>query len=385
MNHKIVSGILGAILVVLGIFGASYLIENKKKPKSVVQKVIKTVYVDTVANGEVPVIINANGTIVAKRRIELFSEVQGVFVSSAKLFKEGQTYRKGEVLMRINDEEFSASVQSQKSILVNLITGVLPDLRLDYPEAFPAWEQYLRQFDMSKVTPELPDPASQQVKNFLIGRGVYASYYNLKNLEQRLAKHIIRAPFDGVLTEASVNEGTLIRGGQKLGEFIDPSIYEVEVAVNKSFAPYLKEGEEVLLHNLEHTDSWTGTVSRVNGKIDQATQTITAFVEVTAEELKEGMYLEADIHARDVQDAFLMERSLLVDQSRVFGVRDTVLEMMPVQPVFFSEKHVIVKGLKEGALVLSKAVPGAYPGMVIKVAGTSEEAISEANLNPSVQ
>jgi multidrug efflux pump subunit AcrA (membrane-fusion protein) len=180
-----------------------------------------------------------------------------------------------------------------------------------------------------------------------------------------------------VLTEAQVNEGTLIRAGQRLGEFIDPSIYEVEVAVNKSFAPYLKAGEEVELANMENTASWKGKVSRVNGKIDQATQTITAYVEVTAPEIKEGMYLQANIHARDVDDAYQIERSLLVDRSRVFAVKDTVLELLPVKPVFYSEKHVIVKGLKDGAMVLSKAVPGAYPGMVIKVADADLNTVAQ--------
>lgn len=385
MNHKVVSAVLGLILVALGVFGASYLISNKKKPESVVQKVVKTVYVDTVENGEVPVIINANGTLVAKRRIELFSEVQGVFLTTSKLFKEGQNYKRGEALLRIDEEEFFASVQSQKSNLVNLVTGIMPDLRLDYPEAYPAWEKYLQNFDMGATTPALPEPESVQVKNFLIGRGIYASYYNLKNLEKRLSKHTIRAPFDGILTEALVNEGTLVRNGQKLGEFIDPSVYEVEVAVNKSFAPYLKEGEEVLLNNLENTTSWKGTVSRVNGKIDQATQTITAFVEVSSEDLKEGMYLEAHIHARDAKNAFRLERSLLVDQSRVYAVKDSVLELLPVKPVFFSEKHVIVEGLKDGAVILSKSVPGAYPGMVVKVSETDDLSMSETNLNVAAQ
>ena len=385
MNHKYVSAILGVALIALGGYGAYYLISNKKKPESIVQKVVKTVYVDTVENGDVPVMINANGTLVAKRRIELFSEVQGVFLNSAKLFKEGQAYRKGEVLLRIDDEEFYASVQSQKSTLINLITGIMPDLRLDYPEAFPVWEAYLEDFDMNGVTPELPEPSSVQVKNFLIGRGVYAAYFNLKNLEKRLSKHLIRAPFDGILTESLVNEGTLIRNGQKLGEFIDPSVYEVEVSVNKSFAPYLKEGEEVLLNNLDNTESWKGTVSRVNGKIDQATQTITAYVEVRSEELKEGMYLEAHIHARDAKNAYQIERSLLVDQSRVYGVKDTILQLLPVKPVFFSDKHVIVEGLKDGAMVLSRSVPGAYPGMVVKVSADRDVTMNEDNANSAAQ
>ncbi|WP_224485470.1 efflux RND transporter periplasmic adaptor subunit [Robertkochia aurantiaca] len=367
--RKVVLAILGVLLIVLGVFVAQYLINSKKRPQSQVRRVVKTVFVDTVQNGEVPIVINANGNLMAKRRIELFSEVQGVFLNSAKLFKEGQRYRKGELLLRINDEEFYASVQSQKSNLVNLITGIMPDLRLDYPEAFPAWQEYIQNFEMNSLTKPLPEPSSPQVKNFLTGRGIYTAYYNLKNLENRLSKHNIRAPFNGILTEALVNEGTLIRNGQKLGEFIDPEVYELEVAVNKSYAPYLKVGEEVQLSDLENINTWTGTVARVNGKIDQDTQTITAFIEVSDSMLKEGMYLEARIHARDADDAYEVDRSLLVDQSQLYAVRDTILELVDVNPVYFSEKHAIVKGIPDGTRVLKRSVPGAYPGMVVKVAG----------------
>ena len=54
---------------------------------------------------------------------------------------------------------------------------------------------------------------------------------------------MISAPFSGILTEALVTEGTLIRNGQKLGEFIDPSDYEMEVNISKSYANLLKVGE----------------------------------------------------------------------------------------------------------------------------------------------
>jgi len=38
-----------------------------------------------------------------------------------------------------------------------------------------------------------------------------------------------------------------------------------------------------------------------------------------------------------------------------------------VSPIFFNEKTVIVQGLENGQKLVSKAVPGAYAGMEVKI------------------
>jgi len=48
-----------------------------------------------------------------------------------------------------------------------------------------------------------------------------------------------------------VTEGTLVRNGQKLGDFIDTSSYEIEVAISNTYAGLLKVGEEVVLNSLD--------------------------------------------------------------------------------------------------------------------------------------
>ena len=215
--------------------------------------------------------------------------------------------------------------------------------------------------------PPLPETSSENVKYFVTGRGVYSSYYNLKNLEQRLGKYSIYAPFDGILTEALVTKGTLIRQGQKLGEFINTSVFEVELAIGKTFSDLLKLGENVELSLPQSSKTYTGTVSRVNGRIDPATQTIQVFVEVKGEDLKEGMYLEAQLEAREQPNAIKISRKLLVDESEIYIVRDSVLDIIPVQPVHFSPKEVVVQGVPDGTKILSKSIPGAYAGMLVKV------------------
>ena len=270
MNARsIILAILGLVLIAGAYFGAEKIVANKKKPKPRVDKVVKNVFVEEVRNRTIPITVPANGNLLAKRRIELYSEVQGIFKNTGRAFKSGENYQKGAVLVRLDASEYYASVQSAKSNLYNLITSIMPDLRLDYPEAFSKWQGYLNRFDMANSTPNLPIVTSEREKFFITGRNIYSTFFNVKNLEERLEKFTIKAPFNGVLIEALVTEGTLIRSGQKLGEFIDPSIYEVEVSVPADLAELLKVGAQVTLTNLGKTATYEGKKIRVNASLDQ--------------------------------------------------------------------------------------------------------------------
>lgn len=369
---------IGVLLVVGAYFAAGAIIANKKKPKPTVEKVVKTVYVKTVSNSMIPIIIPANGTISAKNKLELFAENQGIFRGSSHDFKAGQAYRRGQTLISLDAAEFNASVLSAKSEFYNLVTSIMPDLRLDYPDTFPVWDSYLKIFDVQKSVPELPTVSNEKAAYFITGRGIHSSYYNIKNLEQRLGKYNIYAPFTGVLTEALVTKGTLIRQGQKLGEFIDPSVYEVELAIENEFSDLLKLGESVNLKTTAGEKIYVGKVSRINGKIEQASQTVKVFVEVKGDDLKEGMFLEAQLDARGEENAINVSRKLLVNESQLFIVRDSVLDLISVRPVYFSKKDVVLKDVPDGTTILAKPISGAYTGMLVKTINESSETSSSA-------
>jgi multidrug efflux pump subunit AcrA (membrane-fusion protein) len=243
----------------------------------------------------------------------------------------------------------------------------MPDLRLDYPEFFSKWQDYLTSFDMTKPTPALPEMTSEKEKFFISGRGILTSYYNVKNLEQRLSKYRISAPFSGVLTETLVTEGTLVRAGQKLGEFINTDVYELEVAVSKTFSDLLKVGEKVKLSAMDDATGYEGKVARINGRVDLASQTIKAFIEVKDATLREGMYLEANLDAKQESEAIEVDRTLLLEGDKIFVVRDTILDMIDVKPVYFTDKKVVLKEVPNGTVIVSKPLLGAYAGMAVKV------------------
>ena len=364
--RKLILSILGILIIIASFFVANQIISSKSRPKAKVEKVVKTVFTETVTNGTVAIIVPANGNLRAKRRVELYAEVQGVFQRTNKLFKAGQHFNQGETIIKIDASEYYASVQSSKSNLYNLITSIMPDLRLDYPEVFPKWQAYLSGFDLDRTTPPLPKMTTEKEKFFISGRGILTNYYSVKNQEQRLKKYRISAPFKGILTEVLVTEGSLVRSGQKLGEFINTDIYELEVSISKTYSDLLKIGEEVELVSLGQNKTYKGVVARINGNVDQATQTIKAYIDVRNKDLKEGMYLEANLNAKQEFDAIQIDRSLLLENNQIFVVRDSVLDLIDVKPVYFSNKKVVLKEVPEGTTIVIRPVVGAYAGMLVK-------------------
>jgi len=358
---------LGILLIALAFWLVNVMILKNQRPERAPKKIVKTVFIDTVKNGTIPITINANGTIVAKNRIEIFSEVQGVLQPTSKEFRPGNSYQKGEVILRLNSEEHYANLQAQKSNLYNSITSIMPDIRLDYPEQYEKWQAYLQMFDFDKTTPPLPETTSDQEKFFISGRNIYTTYYNVKNMEVRQTKYTIRAPYSGILTSALVNPGSLIRQGQKLGEFINPKVYEMEVSINAKYIDLLQIGNKVEVANLDNGKTWEGKIVRVNGSVDQSTQTVKAYIELRGEDLKEGIYLEAHLIAKSEENALEISRNLLINNRNLYVLNDTVINLVTVEPVYFTDETVVVKGLEDGTHMVSRVVPGAYPGMVVQL------------------
>ncbi len=334
---------------------------EEPKPESI------KVFVASVVPKELPFVIEATGTLTAKNKIELYSEVQGILQKTQTPFKEGNTFYKGQDLLRINNEEYRAQLQSNKSTLMNQIAGMLPDMEIEFPEASEKWENYLKNFDIDGPLEPLPEPDSTGEKLFVTGRNVVQTYYTVKNQQERISKYRIKAPFTGVVTGSSVNVGTLVRTGQKLGEFIDPSIYKLELAIPASAISYVNQGQTVRLSPLDESREYIGRVNRINNRIEQSTQTVAVVVEVNGKKLKDGQYLKAKIAGDIVSDVVNIAGNLLVENDHVYVVKDSLLELQRVTPLNYVGDSVMVKGLEKGTLLVKETIVNAYPGLKVTI------------------
>ncbi|MFT7085367.1 MAG: multidrug efflux pump subunit AcrA (membrane-fusion protein) [Vicingaceae bacterium] len=361
------------VVVAVAIFAGGIVVKNilaapKERPAKQIKENITTVFTTKVQNDSIPVYVESTGSVEAVKRIELFSEVQGVMEADNGRFRAGNSFNSGEVLIRIRSNDQQAQLYSQRSSFQSMLMSIMPDLKADYNDEFLAWNAYMQNFSVEKSTQSLPKVESDKLKSFLVGRGVYSSYHSLRNLEIINGKYNLTAPYNGVLIAANVDPGTLIRPGQALGTFIQPLNYELETSTDVLTAERLTVGQTVAL-NLQgmHGKQWKGKISRLVKAIDKNSQMSTFFVSVQGSDLKEGMFLQAKVKANEIPNAFEISRASLIDNKQVFVVEKGVLILKEVSTEYFNQSTAVITGLMDGDVVLTKVPPAAFEGMKVTV------------------
>ncbi|MCF6169504.1 MAG: efflux RND transporter periplasmic adaptor subunit [Bacteroidales bacterium] len=358
--------IIAILVLVLGGFGYKYISGLKKSPKRKTESRTVVAPFLLVKNKALPLIVEASGQLIAKNRIEIYSEVNGVLQKTKKDFRAGMPFRKGELMISVDATEHTANLYAQRSEFQNLVTSLLPDLKLEFPEEIEKWDNYLNSISIEKSLPPIPETHSKKEKFFVTGRKVYSTYYNIKNLEARLEKYSIRAPFTGIVTQSNINPGALVRTGQKIGVFSNTDLFELELSVKASDAAYVKVNDKATITSSDKGQQWTGFVSRVNAAIDLNTQTVSVFIETKGEGMKEGMFPNARITCGTHQNAYEIPRNLLTENEFIYTIsNDSTIVRTRIRPIRFLEKSVIVKGIPDQTKVLGKNIPGIFSGMKV--------------------
>lgn len=364
-NKKQLSIILGIVILVSGFLLNSLLSSAKERDKDIYSKASKIKAITAkVENKNIEQNFEISGHLKAYEKIEIFSEVTGIAKFEEKPFREGNSFLKNQIIFSIDDEVFRNNLNAQRSSFVNALVQILPDLRIDFPNNFTFWEDYLKQLSVEKLILPLPDVKSEKEKFFLAAKNIYSSYYNIKSLEATLEKYKIKAPFDGVVTESIVTEGSLVRTGQKIGEFINSNRFEVEANVNLYQLKYIKEGMLLNLYSSEYETFFSGRLDRINKKIDKNTQTVKIYISVKDNRLKDGMFLTSKITSKMFDKVFSLPRESLINNKSVFVVdSEKTIQKIDVDIKYDDGNKVLVSGLPNGTEVITSAVENYKPGM----------------------
>ena len=378
MRKSLVSIGFGLLLLITGIFISNLIIDLNKSEPTYNNNSLTSVYIELVKNNSNKIEIERNGKLQSSNRISIISEVQGIKKKNRnKSFKEGERFNKDETLIKINSDEFNSTVKQSRSELKNLIASVLPDIKIDYAENFDNWKNYFDNLSVEEPISKIPESASEKENLFLVGRGIESTYYKVKNLEERLSKYDIKAPFNGILVKGNISEGAFIVPNQILGEFIDPNNFEVGVNIPVNFIDKIKLNQSVSIISSGNKEDIMGKIKRINRKVDEMTQTVKIFIEFNNRNLFEGKFVEVKIPLGVIPNSELISRSLLINDKYVFVAnKDNKISKAYVQPLFYNKENVIVTGLEDGTRLITSNVSGVYEGMKIKVVQRWEELLN---------
>lgn len=365
-RNKII--ILSSVVVFLGgIFGYQYLSHQKmppprKPPQSSGRLTIPVIRV-ALSDQSVPVPIQ--GRVHSFERVDIFSEVNGIFRQSAHPFKEGVRYSKGELLASLDDTEVRLAVQGQRAAFLTVLAQVLPDIKIEFPDQFAVWQEYIQQFDPVRVMEQLPQAASDREKLFLASRNIQGQYYSIRSAEERLSRYRINAPFDGTLIAVDVQPGTLVRPGQRLGTLLRSGNYELISSIPVQDLRFIRSGQTVKVDSDDNGRSYSGRIVRIGDQIDAGTQMVPIYIHLEGGDLKEGMYLHGQVSGSAVDAAVMIPKNLLMNGQEIWAIQDSALVRKKVDVVRTTRQNAIVKGLSPGTLLAEKIMPGMYEGMIV--------------------
>ena len=309
----------------------------------------------------------AYGRVTSSEPVDLYSEVSGVLTEGNVPFRPAQSFKRGDLLVKVDDRQARFQLNSTKSELMTALASVLPEIKLDFPEEYQTWQDYFNRCSFDAELSPLPETENPKVKLFLSRFNVYKLYFSVRDQEVKLEKHHFYAPFDGSIVSVDLRVGASARSGSRLGQIISLEDLEVELSVPAEDRGWIRVGQVVTLTSTESSSHWRGTVRRAGSAIDERTQTVPVYVSVqqtASSALLDGTYLKARIPGRVVSDAVSIPRKALYDEKYIYVISDGKLVSREVSIARKENDSVIIDaGLNAGDTVVVQPLQGVAPGM----------------------
>ncbi len=334
--------IVGGVLVVMnltadradGADGADATAEEPEEPKD--ERSPVPVEVAAVVNGPISSYISASANLVAEFDVPVLAEVEGRVASL--LVEEGQAVRKG--------QQLAALVREDQEILLRKAELRESNARADFERA----EDLISKELISR------EEHDRLTVDYEIAR------QELAEARQRLAKTILRAPFDGRVTNRMVQVGQSVQPADELFQVTDFDPLIARIYLPERDVLGLAAGREVrIVLNADESVRFAGRIRQISEVVDTATGTVKVTVEAERppQGVRPGSFVSIHIVRETRPDAILVPREAVLRElqsAHVFVAGEQAAEKRPV-----------VLGLEEGPLV--EAISGLAAGDRVIVAG----------------
>jgi membrane fusion protein, multidrug efflux system len=242
------------------------------------------------------------GSIQPERKADLRAEVSSVVLAVLK--DNGQTVRRGELLVRLDDTSIRDALVSAEEALRT---------------AKQALEQAERQFQRLQTLRASGMASAQQLEDAEIHRNstqsdLSAAKTRVVQARQQLQRTEARAPFDGIVAERKVSAGDTAQLGKELLKVIDPSSLRLEGLVTADAVQSIHPGEPVTFRvNGYGSQEFAGRIRLVSPTANPATRQVEVLVDIlgSAPPRLAGLYAEGRVEA-STGTALLVPASAIV-------------------------------------------------------------------------
>lgn len=343
------TGFLVAVLVLLAGCG------SKEEPATAVVSAASPAAIQAgiveVRTSLVPVRVEVTGQVTPIFQATLSSRIQGTI--DTLLVREGTRVLKGQTLLQLDNR----------------------DVRADLARASAEVENAKAHLDRMKVLFGQDAVSKQEMENAT--RSYKVAEANRNAVLAQLSYTLVKAPFDGVITEKKVEAGELASPGQPLLKMEDPLQLRLEATVAEGDLKSIARGDKipVFIDALE-TQVLNGVVSQILPAGDPQTHTFMVKVDLPKTPgLKTGMFGRLQLD-KGTSQTMLIPATAVVERGELTSVYvvgpDRIARLRWVKAGRrFDQQLEILSGVNAGERVLtdgSRGIDGA-PVQILNPAG----------------
>ena len=306
------------------------------------------------------------GSILPEKRADLRAEVSAIVLSVLK--ENGDPVKRGQLLVQLDDTSIRDTLASAHSAAET---------------AAQAYDQAQRQYERMAKLREGGLVSAQAVEDAEVRRNSTqsdreAAKSRLVAAQQQQQRTMVRAPFDGIVSDRRVSAGDTAQVGKELVKVIDPSSLRFEGFVSAESIGTVHPGQQVTfrVHGFEDQE-FHGTITRVNPTANSLTRQVEVLVSFARGQQSPGvagLYAEGRVETASKEGISLPASVIARDGDNAFAwkVQDGKLHKLPLQLGDRDPRrgeYVILSGLAAGDQVLRYPTTALHDGQAVHQSG----------------
>lgn len=306
----------------------------------------------SLGRGPIEAVLRFSTNLEAESKVQVFSQAARQVTSL--LVEEGTSVRKGQVLLRLQDEEQRSELARTES--------QLKKARREYDRQQSLFEKEL-------ISEQAWNESVYEVEQLEL---------QLEDARRNLSYTEVRAPISGTVTSRYINVGDQITINQHLFDLVDFDSIVARIYVPEKERPRLRLGQQArLFSDSLGGETKSGKVIRIAPIVDPKSGTVKVTVGIPRNQsLVPGMYVEVELVTETHEDALLIpKRAVIYDSEQAFlyrlrtdGAEGLTVEKLSVDVVLEDRENIEPRSdvLREGDLIVVAGQAGLKDGARVR-------------------
>ena len=384
LRLKTKQSLFSLAIIALGIIVLIVLVKMRKAPKQirpeVVLPLVKTM---KLRSHDVEMIIEGNGTVIAKTQVEIVPQVAGKIISINPDFVSGGFIAAGTQILQIEPKDYDLLVQQAQAGVAEAVVK----LETEESEGAVALKEWKQIHGDTKPTSALVlrKPQIRQAKAKL-----QSAEATLATAKLSLDRTKISLPVDVVVERETVDLGQFVTVGKTLGSAYGIDAVEIELPLEDRElmwfdVPAIGDGDnadkplteaQVKADFAGAIHSWKGYITRTTGQIDVKSRFVSVVVEVSEPfkntenkpALMPGMFVDVSIKGRVLKDAIAVPRVAVHNRNQIWVINNDRLYIKDIDVVRMDDEFAYVTGsLEDGSVIVTSALDVVVDGMSVRL------------------